>query len=113
MSAALNIDLPRNGHFVRELTAYAQDGSIVDLTGATIEARARDIPGGTLIGASATITLTEPAAGKFQMLWAGSDFDGFGSVTEVARPSYDCKITKAGVTDVFRGQINLIPESTP
>lgn len=108
----LNIDLPRNGHFLRELTAYAQDGSIVDLTGATLEASARDIPGGTVI-ASAVMTLTDPTAGKFEMLWTGADFDAFGSLTEVARPSYDAKITPlGGVTDVFRGQINLIPECT-
>lgn len=108
----LNIDLPRNGHFLREITAYAQDGSIVDLTSATIEASATDIPGGTVI-ASAVVTIVEASAGKFQMLWTGSDFDSFGSLTEVARPSYDAKITHGGVTDVFRGQINLIPECTP
>lgn len=111
MTAILNIDVPRNGHFMRDLTVYAQDGSIVDLTGATLEADARDIPGGTVI-ASAALTIIEASAGVFRMIWTGADFDAFGSLTEVARPSYDCKITKAGITDVFRGQINLIPEST-
>lgn len=112
MSAIMNIDLPRNGHFLREFTVYAQDGSIVDLTGATIAASARDIPGGVII-ASADATVTDGPAGKFELLWTGSDFDSFGSLTQVARPSYDCKITLLGITDVFRGQINLIPESTP
>jgi hypothetical protein len=112
MTATLNIDLPRNGHFLRELTVYAQDGSVVDLTGATLEASARDIPGGTII-ASAAVSLVEATAGKLELLWTGSDFDSFGSLTQVARPSYDLKITLNGITDVIRGQINLLPESTP
>lgn len=112
MTAILNIDLPRNGHFLRELTAYAQDGSVVDLSDATLEASATDIPGGTVI-AEATMTVTDAAAGQFEMLWTGSDFNSFGSLTEAARPAYDAKITIAGITDVFRGQISLIPRSTP
>lgn len=112
MSAKLDIDLARNGHFQRDITAYAQDGSIIDLTGATLEASATDIPGGDVI-ASADLSIIEASGGVFRMLWTGSDFDDFGSLTEIARPAYDCKITKAGITDVFRGQINLMPESTP
>lgn len=108
----MNIDVPRNGHFVREFTLVAQDDSPINLTGSTIEADARDIPGGTVI-ASATISITEAVNGKFEMTWAGTDFDAFGSPTEIARPSYDVKVTQAGISLVpFRGYLNLLPENS-
>jgi len=109
----MDIDVPRNGQFQREFTLVAQDESPIDLTGATIQANARDIPGGTII-AAAVITITEAMSGKFEMLWTGADFESFGNLTQVARPSYDVKVIRSDITEVpFRGQLNLLPESTP
>lgn len=113
MSATMNFDLPRAGHFLREYTLVGQDDSPIDLSTATITASARDVPGGTVL-ASAAVTKTDASAGKFELLWTGSDFDAYGSDSEVARPCYDVKVTDAGVAEIpFRGQINLLPEITP
>ena len=112
MTASLNIDVPRNGEFYREITLVAQDGNPIDLTGAAVSASARDIPGGTVV-ASATVVLIEASAGKFTLRWTGSDFDSFGSAAEIARPSYDVKVVRAGLTEIpFRGYLNLLPENT-
>lgn len=109
----LNLEVPRNGHFFRQWQFTDIDGVPVDLSTATLSAKARDTAGGAVL-ATATITAIDAAVGKFSVKWTGSHFDSYGSPFEAALASYDVKIVYGdGIIDVpVRGHLIIVPEST-
>lgn len=114
MSLSFDIDVPRQGDFVREYALLDDNDEPINLTGATLMWSARSIAGSGEVLASATINLVEPTGGRFTARWHGPDFDAFGLPTEVVRVAHDLKITFSdSLVDVpLRGQLIIYPEVT-
>lgn len=110
----MDIEVPRNGDYLRTWRLRDVDKVAIDLTGTTLEADARVVAGFGPVLASATITIEPGTSGLFSMRWHGADFDGVGSVTEVAAFAWDLKHRHAdGIVEIVaRGTINLIPGVT-
>lgn len=114
MAVELNIEVPRQGDFVREYTLADTNGDPHDLNGATIDWDAREVAGQGAVIASATITIIDAITGTIEAKWHGPDFDAVGEPTEIVRVAHDMKLVlDGGDIDVpIRGQINLMPEVT-
>lgn len=114
MSASINIEVPRNGHYLAEWRLQDDEGAPIDLTGHEIAMTCRAVAGLGGIIASADINILEPTGGAFTVDWDGADFDGVDGPTEIVRLAYDLKHTGGGTVEVpVRGQIILMPKVTP
>jgi len=113
--ADLTLGVPRNGHFFGEFALADSAGAVIDLTGHTLIAAARELAGDGSVVAAATIVLVEPTAGRFSMRWTGDDFAAIGEPTRVARCDFDIlhEYPDGLRTVPVRGVLEIIPESTP
>lgn len=109
----LDIDLPRNGVYIRELSLTDDDGAALDITGATFEADAGTHAGYAGV-ASATFTPDgDPTTGRVTIKWTGSDFDAYGNLAEISYMVYDVKMTLGATPYILmRGLLKLIPGVT-
>jgi hypothetical protein len=114
MPGTFNIEVPRQGDWIKELQLTDIDGEPIDLTGHTFEWSARSTAGVGIVIASATVTIVEPLEGIIKGQWHGPDFDAVGIETEIVRVAHDLKdIYPDATIDVpFRGQIIVFPEVT-
>lgn len=114
MPASLNIEVPRQGDWLKELQLTDIAGVPIDITGHTITWNSRVIAGVGAVIASATVTILEAANGMILARWHGPDFDSVGNQTEIVRVAHDLKdIYPDGTVDVpFRGQLIVFPEVT-
>lgn len=114
MSPDLDIEVPRQGDWFKELQLTDRAGVPIDLTDCTLLWRARRIAGTGAVIATATIQITERVNGRVSVSWHGPDFDAVGNPTEIVRVAHDLKLTFAsGRIDVpFRGQLIIFPEVT-
>jgi len=113
MRAELDISVPRNGDYYQLWSLEDADGVASNLTSHGLALDIRDSAGSGAVIASATIEIDDPPT-AFTVRIKGSDFDGFGSPTEVVRLPYDLKHTfpDAIVEVPVGGHILLIPEVT-
>jgi hypothetical protein len=108
----MDIDLPRNGQFSRQITMEVDADTPFDLTDAVINAKAASHAGSEVI-ATATCTVDVGPSGTFTMTWLGSDFDAFGNLYERSIAVYDVVVVIDAVPYVpLRGAINLLPGVT-
>lgn len=114
MATSFDIEVPRQGDWLKELQLTDAEGAPSNLAGCTIQWSARAIAGAGAVLASATILLIDGAEGMFSARWHGPDFDTFGLATQPVRVAHDLKITfPDGTIDVpVRGQLILYPEVT-
>lgn len=114
MANSLNLEVPRQGDFVREYELLDQSNAPIDLTGHTLAWSAREAAGSGSVIASATIIVVEAVSGRFRAKWHGPDFDAVGEVTEIVRVAHDLKHTyPGGEIDVpIRGELIIYPEVT-
>lgn len=114
MATSFDIEVPRQGDWLKEIQLTDGEGAPSNLTGCTFEWKARAVAGTGAVLASATVTLIDGAEGTFSVQWHGPDFDGFGIATQPVRVAHDLKITfPDGTIDVpVRGQLIIYPEVT-
>jgi hypothetical protein len=114
MAISFDIEVPRQGDWVKELQLTDIDGGPISIGGCTFEWKARAIAGAGSVLASASVTILEASEGIVRAVWHGPDFDSHGLVTERVRVAHDLKQTYPdGTIDVpFRGQLILYPEVT-
>lgn len=111
-AARRDIRLERNGDFEEALRFVNADNEPIDLTGATIVARAKRRAGDAAILTNATIAPIELNDGSFSYRFRGSDFDGYGSAYAETVADWDMLITyPSGLRQVYlKGNIFLTPE---
>ena len=114
MATSFDIEVPRQGDWLKEIQLTDGDGAPANLTDCTIEWNARAVSGSGSVLASATVSLIDVAEGTFSAQWHGPDFDSFGIATQPVRVAHDLKITfPDGAIDVpVRGQLIIYPEVT-
>lgn len=114
MSRDFDIEVPRQGDWLRTLAFTDIDYTPIDLAGCTLAWQARAIAGSGGVLASAAITITDATAGQIEAKWHGPDFDSYGLTTEIVRVAHDLKLTYADsvVQVLLRGQLLIFPEVT-
>ncbi|WP_422057698.1 hypothetical protein [Sphingomonas sp.] len=114
MATSFDIEVPRQGDWLKEIQLTDAEGNPANLTGCTIEWSARATAGAGSVLASATTSLIDGNEGLFSARWHGPDFDGFGIVTQPVRVAHDLKVTYPdGTIEVpVRGQLIIYPEVT-
>lgn len=114
MSGTLNIEVPRQGDWIKELQLTDIAGVPIDLSGHSLAWSARLVAGSGGVVATATVSILEASEGRIRARWHGPDFDAVGIATQIVRVAHDLKETYPdGSIDVpFRGQLNIYPEVT-
>lgn len=114
MAVSFDIEVPRQGDWLREIQLTDADENPSNLTGCTIVWSARATAGAGSVLASATVDLLSGSGGLFRARWHGPDFDGFGVATQSVRVAHDIKITYPdGTIEVpVRGKLIIYPEVT-
>lgn len=113
----LDLEIPRNGSDARIVQLFGVDPNgqeeVIDLTGFSFSAQARDRFGGAAI-ALGTVAIDDAAEGKVSLKWVGSQFDTFGSVQATAVAAWDLLMTDAlGLPSIpVRGLLYISPEAT-
>lgn len=113
----LDLEVPRNGSDQRTLALMTLDDAgaevPIDLTDYLVSANARDVFGGAVV-ATATVTISDAAAGEVNMTWLGSDFDAFGGPFADSIAAYDLRAEgDDGIpVVVLRGLLHITPEAT-
>ena len=114
----LDIEVPRNGSDARTLQLLTRDpatgGEVpYDLSDTLVIARARNVFGGGVIS-SASVTISDAAEGKIDVIWLGSQFDGYGNAFQTALAAYDIRLVGADGIPVIpiRGTIYISPEAS-
>jgi hypothetical protein len=112
MTAYLDIEVPRNGDYLRESQLVDVDDNPIDITNSTFVMSVRSAAGASgSVLASFTVTKLEPyAEGRFTEKLSGSALSAVAGAMEVVRLAYDIKRTDAGIVTIEReGAVLLKP----
>lgn len=115
MAVTMDIEVPRNGDFLRTSQLVDDAGAPIDLTGNTLEMEIRRLPGdGGSAVATGTITIWPGIDGYFDELIRGADLGAISGTYAVVRFAYDLRRTHPdGILTVERrGHINYVPGTT-
>ncbi|WP_333571302.1 hypothetical protein [Sphingomonas sp.] len=114
MSRSFDIEVPRQGDWLREFAMTGDDDTPINLTGASIAWQARSVGGVGAVLGTAAVSIVEPLSGRITVRWHGPDFHAIGLPSEIVRVAHDMKVTYPdGIVDVpLRGQLIIYPEVT-
>lgn len=114
MPGRLDIEVPRDGHYLEGWRLRDIAGVALNLTGHTVTAAAQAASGTGPVVASAVIDLYDALNGRFNMKWTGTDFAGVEGATEIVRLAWKLRDTAPdGITkDIVAGEIILTPENS-
>lgn len=115
MTVMMDIEVPRNGDFLRTSQLVDLDGQPIDLTSnsMTLEIRRLAGDGGAPV-ARGTITILPGIMGYFDELIRGADLAAITGPYEIVRLAYDLRRVDGGgiLTIERRGSIILVPGVT-
>lgn len=115
MTVEMDIEVPRNGDYVRRSQLVDDKGLPIDLTSNTMELEIRRLAGdGGIPVASGIITIEPGANGYFEELIRGSDLGPISGTYAVVRFAYDLRRNHPdGIKTVERrGHVLLVPGTT-